>query len=176
MKNFDDLINIILTTHSHLQNLSVNAINRNLTIRNWLIGFYIKEFEQKGKDRAQYGKNLIKNLADNLNIKGLTAPELSRCRQFYNCYPHILGALTQEYNKILPKSIFGSLPQKLKTKTLSKVSPITIINKLSYTHLVELIKISDDLKRTFYEIECIKGTWSVRELKKNDQLKHLFLR
>jgi len=41
-----------------------------------------------------------------------------------------------------------------------------LIEKLSFTHLAELIKIEDNLKRTFYEIECIKGCWSVRELKR----------
>ena len=40
------------------------------------------------------------------------------------------------------------------------------MSKLSFTHFVELIKIEDNLKRTFYELECIKGTWSVRELKR----------
>lgn len=47
-----------------------------------------------------------------------------------------------------------------------QVPPEKIITKLSFTHLVELIKIDDPLKRTFYELECIKGTWSVRELKR----------
>lgn len=41
-----------------------------------------------------------------------------------------------------------------------------LLSKLSYSHLIELIKVSEPLKRTFYEIECIKGTWSVRELKR----------
>ncbi len=41
-----------------------------------------------------------------------------------------------------------------------------IVSRLSFSHLIELIKIKDNLKRTFYELECIKGTWSVRELKR----------
>ncbi len=40
-----------------------------------------------------------------------------------------------------------------------------IITKLSFTHLAELIAIEDNLKRVFYEIECMCGNWSVRELK-----------
>jgi predicted nuclease of restriction endonuclease-like (RecB) superfamily len=40
------------------------------------------------------------------------------------------------------------------------------INKLPFSHFVELFKVSDPQKRLFYEIECIKGTWSVRELKR----------
>ena len=41
-----------------------------------------------------------------------------------------------------------------------------ILNCLSYTHIEQLLQVKDLLKRTFYEIECIKGTWSVRELKR----------
>ena len=37
---------------------------------------------------------------------------------------------------------------------------------MSFTHLAELIRIDDPLKRAFYEIECIRGNWSVRELKR----------
>jgi len=42
----------------------------------------------------------------------------------------------------------------------------TLIQKLSFTHLVELLSIENPLKRAFYEIECIRGSWSVRELKR----------
>ena len=41
-----------------------------------------------------------------------------------------------------------------------------LVESLSFTHLVELIQIDDPLKRSFYEIECIRGNWSVRELKR----------
>ena len=84
--------------------------------------------------------------------------------------------MTQEFKHIIPNSILGAVTQELNSKneewlTTTKNSihknPLTrLISKLSYTHIVELIKISDDLKRTFYEIETIKGTWSVRELKR----------
>ena len=57
--NFDLLTNTILETHTSLQQSAVKAINIHLTIRNWLIGFYIVEFEQKGEDRAKYGEKLL---------------------------------------------------------------------------------------------------------------------
>ncbi len=52
---FSSLIQSIQQTHNALHQQAVKAINRSLTIRNWLIGFYIVEFEQKGEDRAAYG-------------------------------------------------------------------------------------------------------------------------
>ena len=81
--NFDLLTNTILETHTSLQQSAVKAINVHLTIRNWLIGFYIVEFEQKGEDRAKYGTKLLPELAKKIKIKGLPSSELSRCRQFY---------------------------------------------------------------------------------------------
>lgn len=57
---------------------------------------------------------------------------------------------------------------KVVNKDIKKygLAPEKILNQLSFSHLVELIKIDDDLKRAFYEIECAKGVWSVRELKR----------
>ena len=148
-----------------------------MTLRNYLIGFYIVEFEQNGDDRACYGQALLDRLANELQIKGLVSAELSRCRQLYFCYPQILVALTQDLKYSVPETILGSLTQELQRRsTYSIDKELTsdnwqvpaqkIIQQLSYTHLVELIKIRDPLKRAFYEMECIKGTWSVRELKR----------
>jgi len=46
------------------------------------------------------------------------------------------------------------------------VEPQRLLSELSYTHLVQLFPIKDRLKRAFYEIECINGCWSVRELQR----------
>jgi predicted nuclease of restriction endonuclease-like (RecB) superfamily len=179
--NFESLVVEIEQTHQHFQQQAVKAVNISLTIRNYLIGFYIVEFEQKGEDRAAYGSKLLDSLAAKLSIKGLVSAEISRCRQFYFCYPQILGALTQEFKNLVPQHILGTLSQESNmgvetsimvssnlqsTKSNLYVPGEKLLSKLSFSHLVELIKIQDHLKRTFYEIECIKGTWSVRELKR----------
>jgi hypothetical protein len=96
INTFNNLVEIIRQTSQVLQNQSARAVNMALTFRNWLVGFYIVEFEQNGDDRAKYGKELLKNLARQLRIRGLSAPELSRCRQFYNTYPEIFGTVSQE--------------------------------------------------------------------------------
>ncbi len=170
MKDFKQLIDLIKTTHDALQKQAVNAVNQSLTIRNWLIGFYIVEYEQNGEDRAEYGKKLLFNIAKNIQIKGLPAPELSRCRQFYKVYPQILGTLSQKFKPLLSAPILETLSQKsigvLETENNYHIPPLKLITKLSFSHIVELIKIKDNLKRTFYEIETIKNIWSVRELKR----------
>ena len=113
---FEELVKDIQNTSNHLQKNTVKAINIHITLRNWITGFFIVEFEQNGKERANYGGKLLENLSDKINIKGLTAPELSRCRQFYSVYPEILGLLTQEFNSIIPINVINKyllqLPKK----------------------------------------------------------------
>ena len=153
----------------------------NITIRNWVIVYFIVEYEQGGSDRAAYGVSLLKKLATNIKIKGLTAPELSRCRQFYLTYPEILGSLSQEFKSLSPilgsvtqkfdklSPIRGSVTQKsedIERQSISKKYFTEIVEKISYTHLVELLKIKDENKRRFYEMLVIKNTLSVRELER----------
>jgi hypothetical protein len=57
--NFELLVNTIQQTHNQLQQNAIKSVNKHLTIRNWLVGLYIVEFEQKGEDRAKYGENLL---------------------------------------------------------------------------------------------------------------------
>ena len=65
----------------------------------------------------------------------------------------------------LPIQIRGTVSPELQHTDI-KIPAKKIINKLSFSHFAELIEVEDNHKRVFYEIECIKGTWSVRELKR----------
>lgn len=181
---FDELLLQIKHTHSQLQQSAVKSVNMHITIRNWLVGCYIVEFEQKGEDRAGYGTKLLDKIAKAVTIKGLTAPELSRCRQFYQTYDEFNATLFQKFSNLLPLSILGSLTQKSnkdnQNQILGSVSQELQINgkqnnesyfseiftKISFTHFVELIKIKDNTKRKFYELLTIRSTLSVRELKR----------
>ena len=60
MSDFEQLISTIDGVHNELQNFALKAVNQSLTVRNWLIGYYIIEYEQKGADSAQYGEKIIK--------------------------------------------------------------------------------------------------------------------
>jgi len=185
---FEILVNKIQETHRTLQENAVSSINRHLTIRNWLIGFYIFEFEQKGEDRAKYGEKLLPELVKVTSIKGLSETNLKVCRQFYLLYPQIsqvivdqltsMGlefflirqTLSDEFQNVDNHGIglFGNpaCPSSLGQEYSIIVPPDKIITRLSYSHLVQLFPIDDPIQRAFYEIECIKGNWSVRELKR----------
>lgn len=176
--NFDLLLNTIQQTHTVFQQNAVKAVNMSLTIRNWLIGYYIVEFEQNGEDRAKYGDKLIPNLVSGLNTKSLSFRNLNLFRQFYLLYPQIVQTLSAQLEQLQHNSnfpIMQSVSAQLENqetvviKTAEKrleIPPQKLITNLSFSHLVELFPIKDPLQRLFYEMECIKGTWSVRELRR----------
>lgn len=180
--SFDDLTKIIQDTHDAAQTSAVKAINRMQTMRNWLIGYYIVEFEQHGKDRAEYGAQLLKKLEERVNRKGLNVTALKSMRKFYLWYPqmaeNINGQIctTLSCNLIEQKSsTVSNLLQTIGTENveisstashLFETSGVILVSKLSFSHIREIMQVDDPLARYFYEQECIKCTWSVRELRR----------
>lgn len=84
---FNHLPNSIETTHVHFQEVAAKAINRSLTIRNWMIGCYIVEYEQKGVDRAKYGAQLLEQISKALPMLKLSPTNLSYADNFINIIP-----------------------------------------------------------------------------------------
>ncbi len=154
--SFSELSVIIKQTHETTQTAAIKAINRISTLRNWLIGYYIIEFEQNGKDRAAYGDRLLKRLEESVATKGLNETLFKVSRIFYRDYPQIRELLSiEEQNPIsaMPSHEF-------------KTSASTLISSLSFSHIREMLTIEDPLARYFYETECIKCCWSVKELRR----------
>lgn len=170
--NFKQLIQTIEHTHEHFHNKAVSGVNQSLTIRNWLFGFYVVEYEQNGEDRAKYGAKLLKNISENLSekgVSGISERNIRNYRQFYIAYPQIISVLSDFF---LPEPIWQLSTAKSEevlqsaTKEDNGVKPELLINHLSFTHLIELTREENLLKRAFYEIQSIKGNWTVEELKR----------
>ena len=97
MKNFSLLVDAVKDTHFTMQQNAAKAINTYLTIRNWMIGFYIVAFEQNGEDRAEYGQRLLDNLSDKIAIEGLGARNLKPFKQFYLSYSPIVQTPSAQF-------------------------------------------------------------------------------
>lgn len=169
--SFKKLVEGIREAHRALSAQAGRAVNISLTLRNWLIGYYIQEYEQQGQDRAEYGEALLNNLASELTALGIPRcdeRELRRYRRFYAVYPQIREAVPPEFRSRIGLPDSGVSASRIGSN--SAVEPIikgtVLASQLSFSHLAELIAIGDDSKRTFYEVECIKGNWSLRELKR----------
>ena len=166
--DFKSLVEQIKHTEEYFNVYVVKSIDRHLTLRNWLLGYYIFEFEQNGEDKAKYGTFIEKELSEKLNKKGLSERNLKLFKQFYYAYPPIaqtVSALLEKTDLQMMQTSSASIRQKASDKSHSLDAELLITN-LSFSHFVELLKVKDLTKRTYYEIECIKGTWSVRELKR----------
>lgn len=156
---FEVLANSIKEINVKASDAANKAVNQSLTLRNWTIGYYIVEYEQGGSDRAKYGTNLLKNLEDRINEKGLNSTLFKWSRQFYLKYPQ-KGATVSHLFKLEAKEIVLNEAEQFITDAE------TILNNLSFSHIREIMILDDEFERYFYETECINCNWSVRELRR----------
>jgi predicted nuclease of restriction endonuclease-like (RecB) superfamily len=120
----------------------VQTINKTMVYTYFEIGRMIVEEEQNGKERAEYGKQILKELSDRLISefgKGFSVDNLENMRKFYSRY-----------------SI---------SETVSRKSEIPEF-QLGWSHYLKLVRIDDEAERNFYEIEAVQNNWSLRELRR----------
>lgn len=139
----------------------LRTVNSTMTITYFEIGRIIVEEEQNGKDRAEYGKQLLQSLSQQLTKefgKGFSVDNLSNMRKFYLTF-----SISESLTRILQIKKTQSV-----TAEFNKVDYQTLASffKLTFTHYVFLMRIEDEKERSFYKIESEKNNWSVRELKR----------
>lgn len=167
--DFKLLLQHLHQTDDFMQNRAASIVNQSLTLRNWLYGFYIVEYEQNGEDYAEYGTHLLYRLADALKengIKGISYTNLTLFRKFYLYYPQI-GNVVKEIVGLdeVEKLLIGNLQPLAEDFRDGQMLPTDLLlSKLTFTHFVELLKVESPIQRLFYEIETIKGNWTRREL------------
>lgn len=135
----ENLVENIVSLLKVAQSKVLQTVNHTMVITYFEIGRMIVEEEQNGKDRADYGKYLIKELSLKLSKnlgKGFSQRNLEQMRQFYFIYS-------------------SSISQTLSAEF-----------KLSWSHYLKLMRINDINERKFYEIEAYKNNWSLRELQR----------
>ena len=154
--DFESLVTTIVQIHDRAQDFSTKAVNIGLTLRNWLIGHRIVEFEQNGKDRATYGERLLPKLAQrlvNAGLKRVDARELRRFRLLYTVYPQIRETVSPELlaqdgaSALRPFLHLASLAKREsatpKSQMVESVSPQLspvhpdLVQRLSFSHLAE---------------------------------------
>jgi predicted nuclease of restriction endonuclease-like (RecB) superfamily len=191
---FATLLQNIGTVHNRASAAASRSVDQLLTVRNWLIGAYIIEYEQNGEDRAAYGERVISRLAAELKsagYRGLGTSNLKNCRQVALRWPNLapksaiasLLSISSETREIrqTPSGELGDLPARWQTgfPSLADRVPATgllpwqdaswtqrLFLSLPFSMLLELSRLDEPLKRGFYEAQSIKSGWSLRELKR----------
>ena len=170
--SFDHLSDLVLQLHDSAYSATVKAVNRFATIRNYVIGFYIVEYEQHGNDRAKYGDRLLKRLAERVNKRGINETLLKVSRVFYLNYPQVgrylqgKSATASHQSEISPTTSDKSVEKSPTASDKFITAAEKLISSLSFSHIVELLTVDDPLARFFYETECIRCCWSVKELRR----------
>lgn len=171
--SFDHLSHLVTQLHNSAYTASIKAVNRFATVRNYVIGFYIVEYEQHGSDRAKYGDKLLKRLTEKVNRRGVNETLLKVSRAFYLNYPHIKSYLEGKSatmsHQLASKSSTTS-DKSLEISATASHQFITpaeqIISQLSFSHIREIMTVDEPFARFFYETECIRCCWSVKELRR----------
>ena len=145
--DYRNLLAQISDTYTQGRTRAVQAVNTHMTETYWQVGGHIVEFEPGGKNKAEYGKALISNLSRDLGLRH--------------------GRGFSRSNVVYMRLFYQCFPDAQKSQTLS--------DRLSWSHIVELLKLDDPLERGFYEQQSIRERWSVRELMRQKD-SSLFLR
>ncbi|MBK7097324.1 MAG: DUF1016 family protein [Sphingobacteriales bacterium] len=133
----------------------VRAVNHTMVYTYYEIGRMIVEDEQQGKERAEYGKQVLKELSERLSSKfgkGFSVQNLENMRKFY-----LLYSIDSNSQAMIRNSGKSQSPIRISSDTKAA---------LSWTHYLVLIRIENKEERSFYEIESLHNNWSVRELKR----------
>ena len=132
---------------------------------NYEIGRRIVEQEQQGADRAQYGKEILRDLAERLTGEfgnGFSRSNLEYMRRFFLAYPERVAPISQTLSgEFMGPSIHQTLSDELRTLAETAYKPFV----LSWSHYVFLIGLKPE-ERDFYEIEAAEQGWTLRELKR----------
>ena len=147
-KFLQDILELLINARKQAK----TAVNLSMVYAYYEIGRRIYEEEQQGKERAAYGKYLLKELSDYLSKKfgkGFSITNLKQMRQFY---------LTYRDDQISQKvsDQFKNLPVVSSERKFF----------LSWSHYLKLMRISNVDERHFYEIEAAKNGWSLSEMKR----------
>ena len=144
--DFTALVELCRQTHDALQARVVRVADTSLAARNWLLGWYIVEYEQQGADRAAYGSALLEHLSDALG-KGFSVRSLRQFRAFYVHRREIRQTLSAEFLSALPALADNATPiwQALSAEWFGTLT-------LGWSHYVELLTIEREDERRFYEI------------------------
>lgn len=173
MQNMDN--SIIIDIAERIERLITDArahvaraVNITEVITKYEIGRIIVEVVQEGEERATYGKQLLQGVADLLTERlgdGWSAETLKRCRKFFIIYSaKEIG--TTVLTESSDSNLVNSVDQIQKSATMSRKSDAAYPFSLSWSHYLVLMRIESDAERNFYEIECQKQNWSVRQLQR----------
>jgi predicted nuclease of restriction endonuclease-like (RecB) superfamily len=173
---FDRIVAVIQSAQSTV----VRSVNSAMVAVYWHIGREIVEEQQKGKERAEYGENLLEILSKKLTAtvgKGFSATNLRNFRKFYLAFStrsviqHPAGTESISKKQHPAGADFAILANAEKVidnvaDMLTAIRTAPFSSDVSWSHYRALMRVENELARSFYEIETAKNHWSKDELER----------
>lgn len=170
----DALFEKVSAVIEHARQMIATTINTGEVYAKYEIGRYIVEDEQQGQYRAQYGKQVLSALSERLTAaygEGWSYSNLRQIRQFYLVYSNLTNTVCQIENdkQRLSKPLKEGPHSRHNLSTLQSAPQVRLSEEqprftLSWSHYLVLMRIANADERSFYEIECARQMWSVRQL------------
>jgi predicted nuclease of restriction endonuclease-like (RecB) superfamily len=185
---FDRIVSILEEARSNV----VRSVNSNMVVAYWLIGQEIVQELQKGKERAEYGKQVLQQLSEQLTSRygnGFSVPNLQNFRKFYQVYANRISISYPSGTEFNSQNSYPSgteleVDQKIHRgggelvanqkghPSGGELVPVDIkpttssSSQLSWSHYRALMRVTDEKARLFYEIEAIECEWSKAQLER----------
>jgi len=184
IKGYNTILSDVAELLESARSVSARATNAIMTATYWEIGRRIVEYEQGGKKRAEYGKELLLRLSSDLTArfgKGFSRQNLQRIREFYLTHPpdkicSTLSSISEkpEISRKCPTLLSKTmqpvlLKVPLKSDSLSRKFSLAELSRafpLPWSHYVLLLSVKNPEGRLFYESEALRGGWSVRQMER----------
>ena len=150
---YDDVSGIVDVARAH----AARSVNSIMAAAYWLIGQHIVEFEQEGRERANYGEEIIKRLSVDLSARfgrGFSVRNLWLMRSFLLSHQEL-------------KTVSAESGDHLKVQTASAESSLNRLTShfpLPWSAYARLLSVKSSHARKFYEMEALRGGWTVRQL------------
>lgn len=167
-KVIDNLFERVSIVIENTRQMIASTINTGEVYAKYEIGRHIVESEQNGEQRAQYGKHILKDLSEKLTATygaGWSYSNLRQIRQFYIIYSNLTNTVCQIKND--NRYLTNSVKQTTKYDNETNIGLNNLDRpkfSLSWSHYLILMRIENPDERSFYEIECNRQMWSVRQL------------
>lgn len=169
---YGDVLSSLVELLEESRRTSARAVNSIMTATYWEIGRRIVKLEQGGEDRAEYGKELVKRLADDLTSRfgrGFSKRNVEQMRRFYSAWPIAQTLSAQSVGNPILQTPSGKSPTvsaelQVPPSDDFTIQSIATVFPLPWSHYVKLVSVDDEKARKFYEEEALRGGWSVRQL------------
>jgi predicted nuclease of restriction endonuclease-like (RecB) superfamily len=167
-----DLYHQIADLLSQARRMVAHTVNHTMVYTYYEIGRMIVEDEQQGAERAEYGKQVLKEVSAKLVKdfgRGFSLTNLEQMRYFYKIYSNQIRQTVSDKSIPIPQTLSEELQlADNKHDTISSTA-LTIARPefhLSWSHYLKLMRIENVAERKFYEIESLNNNWSLRELQR----------